>query len=296
MIDILIVDDNDSNIYVLEILIEEWFEENNINNYSLDSAINGQETIKKLENKEYDIVFLDIMMPVMDGFEALEKIRSKNLNTNAKFIVASAVIDNEDNKNRAKKLKANAFIVKPLSYETINIMLTKYIKNTCIAKEYTQDDNIYTYFDHEDVEHTQILDAKTLLNEYPDDIIDEEDIEELHHFVSNFNQNINSKNDFNTSIDNFRQIVEKSRLMILSFSEFQNLNLLLNEINSYCYDLHNLNVTNTEMIVKYFLSLSKKLSSWFEEVFIDKTSINVLSIENTILQDFMIIKEIVSKD
>lgn len=296
MINILIVDDNDSNIYVLEMLIEEWFEENNINNYFLDSAINGQETIKKLENKEYDIVFLDIMMPVMDGFEALEKIRSKNLNTNAKFIVASAVIDNEDNKNRAKKLKANAFIVKPLSYETINIMLTKYIKDTCIAKEYTQDDNIYTYLDQEDVEHTQILDAKTLLNEYPDDIIDEEDIEELHHFVSNFNQNINSINDFNTSIDDFRQIVEKSRLMILSFSEFQNLNLLLNEINSYSYDLHNLNVTNTEMILKYFLSLSKKLSSWFEEVFIDKTSKDVLSIENTILQDFMIIKEIVSKD
>lgn len=296
MIDILIVDDNDSNIYVLEMLIEEWFEENNMNNYFLDSAINGQETIKKLENKEYDIVFLDIMMPVMDGFEALEKIRSKNLNTNAKFIVASAVIDNEDNKNRAKKLKANAFIVKPLSYETINIMLTKYIKDTCIAKEYTQDDNIYTYLDHEDVEHNKILDAKTLLNEYPDDIIDEEDIEELHHFVSNFNQNINSTNDFNTSIDDFRQIVEKSRLMILSFSEFQNLNLLLNEINSYCYDLHNLSIINTEMIQKYFLSLSEKISNWLEEVFIDKTSKDVLSIENRLLQDFMIIKEIVSKD
>lgn len=296
MIDILIVDDNDSNIYVLEMLIEEWFEENNINNYSLDSAINGQETIKKLENKEYDIVFLDIMMPIMDGFEALERIRSKNLNTNAKFIVASAVIDNEDNKNRAKKLKANAFIVKPLSYETINIMLTKYIKDTCIAKEYAQDDNVYTYFDHEEIEDGKLLDAKTLLNEYPDDIVDEEDIEELHHYVSNFNQNINSINDFNTSIDDFRQIIEKSRLMILSFSEFQNLNLLLNEINSYCYDLHNLNVTNTEMIVKYFLSLSEKISNWLEEVFIDKTSKDVLSIENIILQDFMIIKEIVSKD
>ncbi len=296
MLNILIADDNDSNIYVLEMLIEEWFEENNIQNYNIDSVLNGAEAIKKLEEKEYDVLFLDIMMPVMDGFEALKEIRDRNLNPQTKIIVASAVIDDELNKNKAKSLNANAFIVKPLSYDTINIMLTKYLKDKDISQdEATKNSTSYIYFDNNNETNSNKLDSFTFLSEYPEDIIDNEDIEELHHFVSNFNQNISTLDDFNKSIDEFRQIIEKSRLMILSFTELQNLNILLNEINSFCYNLHNQNLINEDIISKHFLTIAEKISNWFEEVFVEKTSQDILAIENRVLNDFLILKEMLSK-
>lgn len=295
MINILIADDNDSNIYVLEMLIDEWFDENNIKNYSIDSVLNGAESLKRLENTNYDVIFLDIMMPIMDGFEALKEIRSRNLNPKAKIIVASAVIDDEENKNKAKKLKANAFIVKPLSYDTINIMLTKYLNNKDISEdENVQNSTKYIYFDNHEKREFATLNSINFLSEYPSDMIDEEDIEELHHFISNFDHNVNSTADFDEHIDNFREIIEKSRIMLLSFSEFQNLNIALNELNTFTYNLHNEDILNKNLVSAQLLLITENLSTWFEEVFVQKNSEDVLSINKIILKDFLVLKEITS--
>jgi putative two-component system response regulator len=149
MINILIADDNDSNIYVLEMLIDEWFEDNEILDYKLDSALNGKEAIKKVETTNYDLIFLDIMMPVMDGFEALKIIRESNLEQQPKIVVASAIVDDSINKNMAKELKANAFIVKPLSSEIVEMMLDKYVKKEDKSSLKNRIDNKkYIYFDN----------------------------------------------------------------------------------------------------------------------------------------------------
>jgi two-component system chemotaxis response regulator CheY len=71
---ILIVEDNFTNRYVFQKML--------INYGECDIAINGKEAIDAFtmaleEDKPYDIIFLDIMMPVMDGREALKLIRQK---------------------------------------------------------------------------------------------------------------------------------------------------------------------------------------------------------------------------
>jgi len=149
MINILIADDNDSNIYVLEMLVDEWFEDNEITDYCVDSALNGKEAINKVETTSYDLIFLDIMMPVMDGFEALKIIRESNIEHQPKIVVASAIVDDMVNKNMAKDLKANAFIVKPLSSETVEMMLDKYIKKEDNSSlENRTDNKKFIYFDN----------------------------------------------------------------------------------------------------------------------------------------------------
>ena len=67
---VLVIDDNQMNIRVVEGLLKEY-------GLTVESALSGAEGIAMLENKSYDMVFLDHMMPEMDGVETLHHIRRK---------------------------------------------------------------------------------------------------------------------------------------------------------------------------------------------------------------------------
>lgn len=67
---VLVVDDNAMNIRVMEGLLANY-------QIKVSTAFSGQEALEKIETKEYDFVFMDHMMPEMDGVEALHRIRNK---------------------------------------------------------------------------------------------------------------------------------------------------------------------------------------------------------------------------
>ncbi|WP_428024071.1 response regulator [Arcobacter sp.] len=294
MFNILISDDNEANIYVLEMLIEEWFEENNITKYKIDTALNGKEAIDKVENCIYDIIFLDIMMPVMDGFEALEFIRNKQLALQPKIVVASAIINDNENKNKAKELKANAFIVKPLSQETINIMLNRYIKNIINPK---QTDGIktnteYIYFDKEEQIDDHMLSAKKLLAEYPENIFDKDDIKELIEKINELEQEIKFSAKLEDTIRNFSNIIEKSRILLLSFSEFTEISNLLNEIKNYMNKIDIYLLENESKISFQILELAEILSDWLESLFIEESLDDIFVINYSMKNSFNTLKNL----
>ena len=68
-IHVLVVDDNRMNIRVVEGLLKEY-------QIQVSFALSGEEALKKVKTKEYDLIFMDHMMPGMDGVEALHRIRS----------------------------------------------------------------------------------------------------------------------------------------------------------------------------------------------------------------------------
>ena len=68
---ILIVDDNEMNIKVAKALLEPL-------QMHIDTAENGRQALEKIGNKKYDMVFMDHMMPVMDGVEATKAVRRKD--------------------------------------------------------------------------------------------------------------------------------------------------------------------------------------------------------------------------
>ncbi|MGN0603382.1 MAG: ATP-binding protein [Oscillospiraceae bacterium] len=80
---VLVVDDNETNLLVAKSLLKRT-------KVNLDTASSGAMCIKLLKSKHYDIVFLDHMMPEMDGIETLKKIKEEKLAADTCFIALTA--------------------------------------------------------------------------------------------------------------------------------------------------------------------------------------------------------------
>ncbi|RLD68910.1 MAG: hypothetical protein DRI95_01635 [Bacteroidetes bacterium] len=102
---ILIVDDEPINVLLLESLLK--------NKYETDSAENGLEAYKKIVDFPPDIVLLDVLMPYMDGFETLEKIKTNKNLSNTIVIMVTAKVEKDDVK-KAILLGADDYIKKPI--------------------------------------------------------------------------------------------------------------------------------------------------------------------------------------
>ena len=89
----------------------------------LRQASNGVEALAAYRQGDIDVMFLDLTMPEMDGFEVLETLRAEGLN--CLVVVVSADIQPEA-QDRVKKLGAIAFVKKPVDAEKLGVVLREY--------------------------------------------------------------------------------------------------------------------------------------------------------------------------
>ncbi len=78
--------------------------------YSVSTANNGKEGLDKAVENKPDLIILDLIMPVMDGYQFMEKI--KNPTEKETPIVILSNLDSESDKEKAKNYGATEFIVK----------------------------------------------------------------------------------------------------------------------------------------------------------------------------------------
>jgi|FLOH01.1.fsa_nt_gi two-component system, chemotaxis family, chemotaxis protein CheY len=83
-------------------------------------ATNGVEAIKIMEDEKVDVVFLDLTMPVMDGYEALPKLLE--LNNKVKVVVVSADVQTQA-KNKVIALGAQLHVQKPINIDKMQEIL-----------------------------------------------------------------------------------------------------------------------------------------------------------------------------
>lgn len=121
---ILVVEDNEINI----ILIKEILIKNGVN---VDVALNGQEALNKIvEGNIYDCILMDVVMPVMNGYEATRKIRALGSNYAKRVpiiaMTANAFLTDIEN---AIKVGMNNHISKPIDFNKLLALLKNTIEN-----------------------------------------------------------------------------------------------------------------------------------------------------------------------
>ncbi|MFX9089515.1 response regulator, partial [Acinetobacter baumannii] len=79
--------------------------------------------VEKAKNEDFDIILMDIHMPVMDGYSATEAIRK--FNATIPIIALSASISNEI-QGRATKVGMNSFVIKPFNPNDLYSVIHKY--------------------------------------------------------------------------------------------------------------------------------------------------------------------------
>lgn len=116
---ILLVEDNKINQIVVEGLLEEL-------DMEVEIASNGQEALDKVKNKHFDMIFMDLQMPVMDGFEAAKTIRLMEGCKHIPIVALSAAVMQKD-KELTSKAGMNAHLSKPIHKEELEASLLEWI-------------------------------------------------------------------------------------------------------------------------------------------------------------------------
>ena len=136
---LLVVDDVEMNLRVVQGLLK-------ATQIQIDTAMSGGECLKLVSKKQYDIIFLDHMMPDMDGIETLRRIRDMTDNPNEKtpiiMLTANAIIGAKEEYLRAG---FQDYLTKPIREEELQGMLVKFLREELIQYpeeriESTQDD------------------------------------------------------------------------------------------------------------------------------------------------------------
>jgi CheY-like chemotaxis protein len=107
---ILLVDDNNINLFLAQTILSKWHAD-------VTSAVNGEEAIKAVARDRYDLILMDLQMPVLDGLEATRIIRS-DIKNNTPIIAFTANALNSE-KEMCMSIGMNDYLTKPIQPETL---------------------------------------------------------------------------------------------------------------------------------------------------------------------------------
>ena len=127
---ILLAEDIEAN----QLLMVKLFSEHN--EYSLDIVKNGERALIMLERYEYDLVLMDLTMPIMDGFDATARIRSHQSKKLRKIpIIALTAHTSEEDLDLCKEVGINGYLTKPIKKEVLFQTVDKYLTKGSKKKE-----------------------------------------------------------------------------------------------------------------------------------------------------------------
>lgn len=115
----LIVDDTAINLKVASYMLEKY-------GMTVDTALSGQEAINKVKENDYDIIFMDHMMPEMDGVEATKHIRSLGDKYKDMTIIALTANATNEAKDMFFEEGFQDFVAKPIDNKVLNQVINRW--------------------------------------------------------------------------------------------------------------------------------------------------------------------------
>ncbi|PKP31153.1 MAG: hybrid sensor histidine kinase/response regulator [Bacteroidetes bacterium HGW-Bacteroidetes-17] len=122
---VLVVEDIPLNQLLMRTLLDEF-------GFDCDIADNGKIAIEKMQTKSYDVILMDLQMPVMNGFEATEYIRNK-MNSNIPIIALTADVTTVD-LAKCKAVGMNDYIAKPVDERLLYSKMVGLVKKASILE------------------------------------------------------------------------------------------------------------------------------------------------------------------
>jgi len=243
---ILLVEDNTINQEIIIGLLED-------SQIEIDVANNGQEAVEKFNKNNYELILMDIQMPIMDGYEATKKIRENDKNIPIIALTANAM---KEDIEKTKKAQMNEHLNKPIDveklYQTLLKYISKKINNTTEIKQTKDIDlpkfkNINIDRGMQHMANNQKLYLKILKTFYENyknlslDDLDNENLKRVLHTIKGLSANIGA-----TKLHQITKELEKTYDKSL-YDEFSK------ELNGIILDLEllpkNEQVTTTKQIV-----------------------------------------------
>jgi signal transduction histidine kinase/FixJ family two-component response regulator len=118
---ILIVDDRPENLFSLKTVLEQ-------HGFSSDTALSGEEALKKVLKNEYALIILDVQMPVMDGFEVAEAITGMNKTRDIPIIFLSAVNTHKRFITKGFESGAVDYLTKPVDPDILMLKVRNFYR------------------------------------------------------------------------------------------------------------------------------------------------------------------------
>lgn len=124
--DIMVVDDE----RIVRESLYHWF---NKGGYTVDTAASGQEALEKLSRYPFELLFVDIKMPGMNGLELLEKVKAEYPNTVVVIITAYGSVESAV---EAMKMGASDYLIKPFKPDYLTLVMGKIDQQMRMAGRY----------------------------------------------------------------------------------------------------------------------------------------------------------------
>lgn len=126
MFQILVAEDNKNTSRLMKAILKR-------EGYSVHEAINGAEALKLMDEQHIDLILLDVMMPVMDGYEFTERLRAAGDTTPILMVTAK---DLPEEKCKGFILGTDDYMVKPVNDEELLLRIRALLRRSKIASEH----------------------------------------------------------------------------------------------------------------------------------------------------------------
>ena len=114
------VDDHPVNKHLLKIVLEK-------KGFDVKVAEDGIDAVNSVKQNDFDLIFMDVQMPILDGYEATKKLREMGYKMP---IIACTAGSQENEKEIAHSFGMNDVLSKPFTKEDLKIILDKYLKSS----------------------------------------------------------------------------------------------------------------------------------------------------------------------
>ncbi len=121
---ILVVDDNEMNRDLLTRRLERQ-------GYQVTTAVDGQQALDILSRKEFNLILLDIMLPIINGYQVLEQMKADQSSSHIPVIITTA-LDEADEKAKCIELGADDYLTKPFNQVTLKSRISD-----CLTRHYS---------------------------------------------------------------------------------------------------------------------------------------------------------------